>query len=207
MKDLRVLTALAILALATGARAQTPPATPAQTPAKPQAQAAAPRSFPPDAKLAYVDISRIAAESSEGKAARAKLTEFQQAKKTDLQKREEALQAARQKLTQTGMVLSDTARAQLQKDVDRLDRELQRATQDAQDDTNRLNKDLLSAFQKKVLPLVSKVAAEKGLHEVFSLADTGFVWYDPSLDITAEVLKRLEAATPAPAAATPPKKP
>lgn len=189
MTHVRVLTTLGILALATSALAQTPPAA---------------RPFPADSKLAYVDMNRIAAESTEGKAARAKLTQFQDAKKADLQKKQEALQATQQKLTATGTVLSDAARAQLQKDADRLDRELQRAQQDAQEDLTAMNRDLLAEFQRKLMPLINTVAAEKGLHGVFSLADAGLVWYDPSLDITNDVLKRMAAASPAPSTAAAP---
>jgi hypothetical protein len=42
---------------------------------------------------------------------------------------------------------------------------------------------------------VDAIAKEKGLHMVFSIADSGILWPDPGLDLTAEVIKRFDAAS------------
>ena len=41
-----------------------------------------------------------------------------------------------------------------------------------------------------------QVAAAKSLHFIFSSADSGVVWADPGLDVTADVIKGLDAARP-----------
>jgi outer membrane protein len=91
-------------------------------------------------------------------------------------------------------VLSDTARATQQKDVERLQTELQRASQDAQKAVEDLQNELQVEFQRKLLPILNEVAAAKGLHMVFSSVDSGVVWADPGLDITADIVKKLDAA-------------
>jgi len=50
--------------------------------------------------------------------------------------------------------------------------------------------------------LIGQVAAEKGLLMVFSGADSGLVWAEPGLNITPDVIKRLNSgpAATAPAA-------
>jgi Skp family chaperone for outer membrane proteins len=40
---------------------------------------------------------------------------------------------------------------------------------------------------------VAEVAQEKGLHLVFGLGDVGFAFVYPGLDITPDVIKRLDA--------------
>ena len=37
-------------------------------------------------------------------------------------------------------------------------------------------------------------ATEKGLHVVFSVRDSGIVWADAGIDLSAEVIKRFDAA-------------
>jgi hypothetical protein len=59
-----------------------------------------------------------------------------------------------------------------------------------------VQRDVESAFQFKVKPVLEKVAKDKGLQLVFNLDDGLLAWADPSLDITADVIKRLTPTVP-----------
>ena len=103
--------------------------------------------------------------------------------------------AVERKRLETGAsVLSDSARATQQKEVDRLQTELQRASQDAQKAVEDLQNELQVEFQRKLLPVLNEVSAAKGLHMVFSSVDSGVVWADPGLDITTDIVRKLDAA-------------
>jgi outer membrane protein len=183
---------------------QTKPATPAPTaPVAPPTSTQPPRPFPEGAKIAYVDVQQIASESSEGKAARAKIDELSTRKTQELQTKQKAITDAQNKLNAGGSVMSDAARDQAEKDIERLQKDYQRTQQDAQEEVQSLTRDLQNDFQRKLLPLIGQVAAEKGLHMVFSAADSGLVWADTGLNITPDVIKRLNAGGGAPAAGTP----
>ena len=173
---------------------QKPPATaPATQP--PAAQPQPPRPFPEGAKVAFVNINAIAAGSSEGKAATAKIQEFLKKKNAEIQERQKSLQTLQTKLQQGVSVMSDQARSQLEKDITKQSRELQSAQEDAQQEQQQLTQDLQNEFQQKLFPIVDAIAKEKGLHMVFSIADSGILWPDPGLDLTNEVIKRFDAAT------------
>jgi Skp family chaperone for outer membrane proteins len=208
MKAWFVTAAIGSLLMAVSVSAQTgtkpapKPATPTQTtPAAPKpatqavppvAQSAQPpRPFPEGAKIAYVDVQQIASESAEGKAARAKIDDLSNKKTQELQEKQKAIQAAQQKLNTGGTVMSDAARDQVEKDIERLQKDYQRAQQDAQEEVQSLTRDLQNDFQRKLLPLIGQVAAEKGLQMVFSAGDSGLVWADTGLNITPDVIKRL----------------
>jgi outer membrane protein len=200
MKALLVASVLTLTLVAAPALAQAPAG---QAPAQPPAAAAAPaRPFPEGARVAYVNIQRIANESAEGKAATAKVKALNDKKVLELGEKNKSLQTAQQKLQQSMSVLSDSARGQLEKDIEKLQVEIQRYTQDAQAEVQELQQELQGDFQKKLLPVLNAVAAEKGLHMVLSQVDSGLVWADPGLDITADVVKRFDSAT-APAAPAP----
>jgi outer membrane protein len=177
-----------------------PPAAqaPAQTPAPP-------KPFPQGAKFAFINIQRVAAESTEGKASTAKVQALNQQKVGQLNELNKKLQADQSKLQQQTSVISDAARGQLERDIDRQQKEIQRFTQDAQEDVQQLQQDLQNAFQARLLPVIQQVVAERGLEMLFSQNDSGIVWADPALDITADVIKRFDAATPpSTTGATPP---
>jgi outer membrane protein len=215
MKALLAASVLTLALSAGPAFAQTPPAGQAPPPVKPapaspapiapsvpQMPTTPPKPFPEGAKVAFINIQRIANESAEGRAATAKVKALNDKKVADLNDKNKNLQAAQQKLQQSGSVLSDSARGQLEKDIERLQVEIQRYTQDAQAEVQELQQELQGEFQKKLLPIINSVATEKGLHMVFSQVDSGIVWADGGLDITNDVVKRFDT-TGAPTAAKP----
>ena len=171
-----------------------PPATQKPADAAPAAQPPAPKPFPEGAKIAYIDLQYIASNSSEGKAATSKIQEFTKKKTAELEGKQKALEALRSKLLQGGTVLSDSARGQMEKDIDKGARELQYAQQEAQSEQQALTQDLQNEFQTRLNPIIDQVANEKGLHYVLSIADSGVVWVNTGLNISAEVMKRLDAA-------------
>ena len=167
--------------------------------AAPAAQPPAP--FPQGAKYAYVNLQGIAQLSAEGKAASAKVQKLTQDKQKEGETKSKTLQSNQQKLQSGGNLLSDAARAQLEKDVERQTREGERFEQDAQAEITELTQELQADFNKKLFPILDDLAREKGLQMLFSANDAGLVWADPGLDLTGEAVKRLDALKPsAPAA-------
>jgi len=171
-----------------------PPATQKPPAEPPPSASAAPKPFPEGAKIAYIDLQYIASNSAEGKAATTKIQEYAKKKQAELEGKQKALEAARSKLLQGGTVLSDAARGQMEKDIDKMARELQFAQQEAQSEQQQLTQDLQNDFQTRLNPIIDVVANEKGLHYVLSIADSGVVWVNTGLNISAEVMKRLDAA-------------
>ena len=186
------------------APAQTKPAPPATAPAaqppapaqqKPPAPAPQPpRPFPEGAKFAFVDIQVIASNSTEGKAATAKLDELRKKKSTELQSKATAIKGMQDKLNAGGTVLSDSARAQLQKDIEKAQRDLEYAQNDAQTEVQDMTNQLQEEFQTKLNPILEQVRADKGLLMIFSSRDAGIVAADMGLDLSEEVIKRFDAA-------------
>jgi outer membrane protein len=215
MKSSLIIAALGAVALAGPVFAQTqpapkpgtPPATPAPATPAPQPAPAAqpPRPFPEGAKIAFVNVQRIAQESGEGKGFTAKINALREKKEKELADKNTQLDAARKKLESNSSVLSDAARGAQQKEVERLQVELQRASQDAQAEVTELQNELQVDFQRKLLPVVEEVRAAKSLHLVISMLDSGILAADMGLDITADVIKKLDSAPAAPAATTPKK--
>jgi outer membrane protein len=191
---------------AAGAQQPPKPTVPAPTaPAPAPAPAAAPKPFPEGAKVAFVVLQRIVNESAEGKAASGQIQALQQKKAAELNDKNKQLQAIQQKLEKEGAVLSASAQGDLQKQVERLNVEIQRFTQDAQQEIQDLQNSLQQQFQQKIDPVLAQVGQEKGLHFIFNGPDSGLVWADLGLDISADVIKKLDAnykpgATPKPPA-------
>jgi Skp family chaperone for outer membrane proteins len=181
------------------------PATPAPAPAIPApaapAQAPPPQApFPAGAKAGFVNLQAIAQMTAEGKAAAAKVNALAQKKQTEGADKAKALQANQTKLQTSGTVMSDTARAQLEKEIERQTVEGQRFEQDAQAELNELQQELQQQFQAKLLPILVDLSKEKGLQVLFSAGDAGVIWIEPGIDLTMEAVKRMDSGPAKPAA-------
>jgi Skp family chaperone for outer membrane proteins len=199
MRGFVVAAALSVMLAAAPAFAQGAPA----AAAAPAAPAAAP--FPAGVKYAFVNIQRVAAESAAGKTLAGRVAALNQQKVNELNEKNKALQASQQKLDAGGSVLNPTALAQLQNDIDRQQKDIQRFTEDAQTEVQSLQAQLQDEFQARLLPILAQVGTEKNLHLLFSAADSGLVWADPSLDVTTEVIQKFDASPGATAAPPAPK--
>jgi Skp family chaperone for outer membrane proteins len=179
-----VLAASVVLS-STTAFAQAAPA-----PGPEQKPAAAPIAlFPAEARFAFIDFQRVASTSEPGKIAARILKEFSDQKVAELAAQNKQLQALAAK-RDTGVVSGDAA-ARMARDVARLQREVEFARENAQAEFQQLRTDVELDLQSKVTPVVAEIAKEKSLHAVFTV-DATLLYRLPALDISDEVVKRLD---------------
>jgi Skp family chaperone for outer membrane proteins len=204
-----MLSAAPVFAQAAG-QAPAKPAAPSPAPPPAAAQAApapvpqAPPPFPAGAKVAYVNLQQIASLSGEGKISTAKVQALMQKKQTEAATKSKALADAQAKLAQTGALMSDAARAQLEKDIERMNVEGQRFQQDAQAEINELSQQLQNDFQQKLFPVLEQLVKERDLHLLLSAADAGVVAANPGIDLTLEAVRKLDTMPAAAPKAAPP---
>ncbi len=146
----------------------------------------------PAARLAFFNAQRVAAESATGQAAAARLEAFRSTTATEIDERNQALTAERQKLQQAAALLNAPARVQLERNIRRFELDIQRFIEDAQAEFVRIQQEVEGAFQLKLLPVVEEVAKEQGIHFVFDRLSPAIFWADPAYDVTAEIIERLD---------------
>jgi outer membrane protein len=183
----------------TPAPQQTPPALPKPTPA--------PAPMPPDAKVAFVNLQAVVAESKLGKAGSTQIKALQEKLDADLATRQKAITDLQKEIETTQGVLSASSLKAKQLQLESLGREFQYKQNERQAQLDALNRDLLGNFEDKVVPIVEALRKEKNLHVIFAVqGDQGgglaVMAYDPGVDLTLEVIKRLDGGSE-PDAATP----
>lgn len=186
-----VLVAGNALAQATPPPTQTPPAAPAA-----QAPAPQPVPFPADAKIAFVDLQTVVSASALGRAGSAQLEALSKRWETELTGLNTKLKDAQTRQQTQLQLLSEQAAAQLAKDIDRLTRELNFKQQEAQSEIQAMQADLLSDFERKVVPIMEAMAKEKGLYALFNVQDSGAVYFHAGLNLSPELVKRVDAQFP-----------
>jgi len=216
MKVLKIATVvtLGFMLSAGAALAQTappaqPPATPppatqkpdpaAQKPAEPKPRPPAP--FPEGAKVAFVNYDYVISASDEGKAIIAKLQDVTKKMSGDLAARTKKLEEAQKKAADQANLMNDQARAQAERELEKMGRDLEYAKQDAQNEFNEARQKLFNEFGEKMGPMLEAIAKEKGLQIVLRAVPEIMAYTQEGLDLSDELVKRLNAG-----AKTPPKK-
>jgi outer membrane protein len=156
----------------------------AQSPISPDPSAAGVR-------IACFSPQRAFSESADGRAVIARLSTLQDQKARAIEERNKALQVQEQEFEQSAALLSDSARAQRVTELQKFRVDVQRFIEDARAEFLRVQRDAENAFVIKLKPALAKVAQDKGLQMVLN-ADEGLIaWFNPSLDITSDVVKQI----------------
>ena len=152
-------------------------------------------------KVAVVNSQQAFEQSAEGKRVAAQLQERDSKLKNDLQKMDDAIRALETRFNTQRLTLTQEAAMALQSDIDRKGTERKRYEEDQTRDIQQLSVNLIQRLRTEMVAVVEQIAKEKGYDLVLDLAASGVVSWNPTIDITTEVVRRYDAskATAAPA--------
>ena len=169
------------------------PQAPATAKPTPPPAPPAPVPFPADAKVGFVDMQYVISESKLGKMGMEKIQALSAKQNSERTQRTTEIQKLQQELQAGSSVLTPAVINEKTVELEKKTREAQFVAQSQQADLESLNKQLLSDFETKVLPIVEQVRAERGLWLIFT-ADTPIAAGHPGLNLSLDVIKRLDAA-------------
>jgi Skp family chaperone for outer membrane proteins len=142
-------------------------------------------------RLAYFSPERAFAMSPDGKAAQAKLTALEAERGKELAARSARLKDMQDSLQRSTGVLGDAGRRQREIEIERFEIDTKRFLEDAQAEFLGVRRDFETTFLTKLRPALDSLAKERGFLFVLN-EDSGFLaWANPTLDITADVVKRM----------------
>jgi len=142
-------------------------------------------------RAACFSPQRAFSESVDGKAVLARLTALQADKARAIDEKNRALQAQEQALQQSSSLLSEAARTQRSNEVEKFRIDVQRFIEDAQAELMGVQREAENAFVLRLRPALDKIVRDRSLLIVFNIDDGQIAWFDPTLDITSEVVQLL----------------
>lgn len=152
-----------------------------------------------EAKLGYINIQRVSNEAPQAQRAMKKIKAEFEKRDQDLQKLGKQLQGMQEKLEKESMTLSDSERRAREREFADLNREFQRKQREFREDLSvRQNEELASLYET-----VNKVIRKIAETEKYDLIVQEAVYYNPSIDITAKVVKALSEGQGASATGSP----
>ena len=113
----------------------------------------------------------------------------------EVEKQQKELEEAQNKLRTQERVLSDAAKADLQRDIDRRQKELTRVNEDAQKELGALRDELLRPVADLATRILKAYASDQGYTIIIDVSNPGnnVIWANPAADITTELIRRIDA--------------
>ena len=146
--------------------------------------------FAQEFRVGFVNTDRIFRESNSAKVAQTKLEQEFARREKELAEVGNALKTASDKFERESATLSESQRAQRQKQLVDQDRDFQRKRREFQEDLNsRKNEELA-----QVLERANRVVKQVAEAEKYDLVLQEAVYINPKHDITDKVIKALNAA-------------
>ena len=144
-------------------------------------------------RIGAISLAYVARSSKAGKSALAEIEKLVKQKESEASVKATELEQQRLALQKVSAGLSARALADLQKAFDKSRVDFERFQQDAQAEIERMQTTFDAEFRVKLAPIIDAVSKEKGLQFVFGLEQAAIVWWSPTVDISEEVVKRLDA--------------
>ena len=147
----------------------------------------------PSLPVAYVNIQRALAESAVGKAELARVQTLQQQRANELRTRQQTLETLRSQLAQASEAAT---RVKLQQQETQQRTDLERATVQAQQELQNLQRKVSADLQSRVRGIVEELVKGQGLQLVLN-GEQAVIWSAPGADLTNSVIERLNAQSKA----------
>lgn len=211
-KFTRSLLAMAFV-ISVGALAQTgsAAANPAAAPASPAA-AASPAATGPGTKIGTISMEQAIFATNEGRRDFEALSKKLEPKQNELKGQNDEIESLKKQLNTQGDKLNEEARANLVKQIESKQKSLDRQLQDAREDAQNQQNEIAQRILQKLGPVLIKYATDNGYNMIVDTSQpwpqSPVVWWGESVDVTKPVVDVYNAQSGvAPPPSTAPAKP
>lgn len=144
-------------------------------------------------KIAVISTQAIIEGSEAGKAAIEQLRQLQEQKSQEVQTKQQEIEDLRNRLAEGRLSLAEERIQEMQTELETKVRELRRLQEDAAAELNKRQEQVLSDVERRVMPIINQMGEEEGYTLIFRKFDSGLIYVDDAVDITAQVIERLDA--------------
>ncbi len=169
----------------------------------------APTTTMPGTKVGIINIQQAILLTNEGKRDLEQLEKKFEPKRTELQGLQKEVEDMKKQLSTQGDKLNDDARAKLTKDIDSKQKTLQRSLEDAQQDFQSQQGDIVNRIGGKLMQVIDKYAKANSYVAILDVSNpqSPVLWAAANTDVTKEIADAYNAESGIPAPASTPSAP
>lgn len=149
-------------------------------------------------KIGYINSQEILDKAPGAKEASAAFEREMQGFTTEAQQLQDELTRMQQQLAQQELTLSPEAKRNRQQQIQQKAQEAQSRMAEMDQIAARRKAELVQPVMDKITAVIEKMREEGSYSLILDVAAGSIIAADPTLDLTAEVIRRLQAAAPPP---------
>ena len=139
-------------------------------------------------KIGFVNIPAVLEKAPQAEKAKKRLEQKFSPRDKQLVAQQKEIQSLEEKLTRDASVMSDSQKANLEKDILNKKRDAKRSQQEFSEDFNASRNEELGKLQRRIVEAVRAIAKED---DYDLLLTDGVIYATDQIDITAQVQKKL----------------
>jgi len=158
------------------------------------------------AKIGVINVQVAITSTAEGKQAAAELQSKFAPRQAELENMRKQMDDLQNRLRTGQTTLSDDEKARLAREGDQLNRSYQRKQQEAQDDFNDEQQDVVGRIGRKMVAILDKYSRDNGYAVILdtSAQQTPVVYAAPQNDVTQDIIRLFDEANPVKSSASGP---
>src|ERR1700720_758677 len=155
-------------------------------------------------KVGVIDVQVAITSTAEGKQAAAELQSQFAPRQTELTNMQKQMEDIQTRLRTGQTTLSDDEKARLGREGEQLQRTYQRRSQDAQDDFNEAQREIVDRIGRRMIDVLNKYSRDNGYSLILDRSgqSSPVIFAANSTDVTQEIIRLYDQTYPAKAAAT-----
>ena len=147
-----------------------------------------------ETKIAYVDLQKALNLSKAGVKAKNAIAAQVKKYEEEFKSKQEELQKLKTELEKQAVLLSDSAKAQKERDFQQNVKELQRFQKDVKEELQQRDADATKKILNQLFEILQKLGKEGGYQMVIEKNEGAVIYADESVDLTDELIKAFDAA-------------
>lgn len=145
-------------------------------------------------KIGVVNAQEVLEKSSEGKRVIAQLEDKNKKNQNDIAKMDDEIRNLQTKLNTQRLTLTQEAMMNLNSDIERKQTQRKRFAEDSIREMNELSARIFKKVQDELIPIIQQVGKDMNLDVIFDLSQSGTLYFNPTINLTEEVIKRYDAS-------------
>jgi outer membrane protein len=147
-----------------------------------------------EVKIGVVNAQEILQKSKKGAEIQKKIQALQEKKESEIKVMNDEITRIEKEIQSPA--LNEDARSKKAIDLDNKRKNLKRYLEDARNEFEQASQTELADFEKELMPMIDNIGKTKGFTMIIDLSRSGLVYMDPTIDITDEVVKAVDAKFP-----------
>ena len=145
-------------------------------------------------KIGVVNSQEVLEKSAEGKKVMAQIQERDKKNQDSIAKLDEEIRNLETRINTQRLTLTQEALMNMSSDLEKKRTERKRFAEDSLREMQEFTARLFQKVQNELLPIIEQVGKDKGMDLIFDLARSGAIYFNPTTNLTQEVITRYDAS-------------